>query len=929
MNCGKLLISGLLLVSLTSFAQQVGKNDLDQFRQSLTQSGSLPTDSVLSLLKALDSSASIEEKKAAGLLAANYFSDQALFQPADSLYTLLLPWFRENGPLYSLLQAYSGMGNILQITGQLKEGIVLMDEAQSFINQNEATLTEAPEKAEIGQIYRTTGILYAMQMGLDEEGQFNQKTAENYFRKSYKLFLEAENHEMVGLALFNLGNVQAIEDSTLHYWQQALNIFETHGIESGKTNIYQNLAILHIDKGEFETALEYLEQVGQQLSGDSNPYDLSLYKVKLGRAHLGLAHFEEAIAHLNEALDLAIQYEMLSIEGEAYELLIDAYTAKGSYREALDTYVKYDTLVRRFEKSETERIFRETEARYKTREQQDQIDLLEQKEALSQAQIRQQQLVIAITIVLVLAIGAISYFLWKRARERRIINQKLQQLDEARTRFLVNIAHELRTPVALIHGPLDDAREQLESGNTDRVRKDLTQIANNTKKLVRLTEDVLHISRLDDGDLHLETRPTLLKDFLNKTFYAFESLAVRNDIRWMEDISLSNENFLVDPNKLELILNNLLSNAIKHTPSGGKVHFTASMDGHSLKMQIADTGKGIHEEALPQIFERYFQATEQDRVQGGLGVGLSLVKELVELMKGRIDVHSSQGKGTTFLLSIPLEVTESSAHYFHDESIDKPAAVKQPKMDLSGRDMPHILVVEDNVEMADFIQQLLSDHYKVTVASNGKQGIERLQSGNFDLITADVMMPEMDGMSFIKRVKSHSDWSNLSVIMITALAEETDRLEGLKLGIDDYITKPFSANELRVRVDNLIRNAQARREAEEEKPDEPVDNEQKLLQGARAKVEAELSNNSFSVKDLADHINLSERQANRVLKKLTGLSCLQFIREIRLQKAYRLLESRKYATIAEVVNAVGFENSSYFTRLFAERFGKKPSELSS
>ncbi len=846
---------------------------------------------------------------------------------ADSLFGRALPYLLQGQNHLYVLQAYNGKARALQVMGRFKEGITLAEEAQGYIDNHPQDLNSRALQQLTADVYRIIGIFYMIQLDSEVDKTAYRASGISYFRKAQRIYKAVEDYEMSGLTLFNLGTSQATEDSTIYYWEQAIEMFNNHGLQHKNMMVYQNMAILYIDQGLYQKSMKYLKLVEEIMPEPANPYDLSLYKIKLGKATLGLGQTRQAIGHLQEGLDIALANQMLSLEGEAYELLLQAYPLINQYKEAFEIYVRYDSLLAQYNAAETERIFRETEARYKTKEQAAEIQLLEQSEELNEAQIARQKLLIIIAVAVVLIIALVSYFLWKRGLERQQMNEQLKKLDQTRTRFLVNISHELRTPLTLVHAPLQDAMEQLKNGRIDRVENDLQKIRNNTNKLLQLTEEVLDISKLDEGALQLELSPTNLNQYLNLVFFSFESLALRQGLKWECQIEKTRQNHRVDQRKLEKVLNNLLSNAIKNTPKGGKVTLTASLAADVLQVSIADTGKGIPNAKLDRIFQRYYQADKADQKSGGLGIGLAFVKELLDFMQGSIQVQSVEGAGTTFNFQLPLSPTEEESTLQTGLEEADINIENRPAVHLGDQEKAHILVVEDNPEMSDFIQQLLSDNYRVTLADHGKDGLNRLHSGSYDLITADVMMPEMDGISFVKEVKGHSNWKNLPVVMITALSEEADKIEGLQLGIDDYIPKPFNANELKVRIDNLLTNAQVRKETQSEADGENLGNEEKLLTTARELVESRLSDNDFGVKDLATHLNLSERQANRVLKKMTGLSCLQFIREIKLQKANRFLELRQYATIAEIAYAVGFENTSYFTRIFTERFGKKPSEF--
>lgn len=919
------LLLSCLLVSFSSKARQFNVQ-IDQFTQAYDSARTLGLQQAYTFTQSELAKGQISPVKEVILhFQANLSFGLGDLTSSDSLFKLAGPELINHRLHEYVLKNYRDHSNILRALNRLVEGLTLMEEAENYIDQNKSALNTEELQLLIGSIYRNTGIFYAIQAETDQT--LNYDFSERYFRKAYGAFLQGNDQEGAGLALFNIGNVKQTEDSTIYYWQLALDIFVEHGIDQQKTNVYQNLAILHIDKEEYSKGLEYLTEAERLANGNMDPYTASLIKVKYGKAYLGLNRLKESLSNLKEGLRIADEQQMNSLRGEAYELLIDVYSRQKQFENALDTYVKYDSLLSEMDRLETERIYRETEARYKTKEQANEIRLLQQEDELNQARLDQQRLIIVIVIIVLISIGLLSYFLWKRGKERAQINEQLRKLNQARTRFLVNISHELRTPLTLVHAPLQDAMEQLEQGKFDRVKNDLTKIGNNTKKLLQLTEEVLDISKLDEDALRLEMTPVSLDKFLNRVFFAFESLALRHGIKWTANINVSDRVFNLDANKLEKIINNLLSNAIKNTPNGGTVGFEATVTASALQFSVADTGKGIPAGKLSKIFDRYYQADGKAEQQGGLGIGLAFVKELLHFMQGKISVESTLGKGSKFKVELPISVSDQQPLPEEETEESLINIENRPALDLSSNEQPHLLVVEDNPEMSDFIQQLLSDQYRVTVADNGKEGIERLRSAHFDLVTADVMMPEMDGISFVKNLKSRGTWQNLPVVMITALSEETDKVAGLRLGIDDYVSKPFNASELKARVHNLLQNAQNRKQGAAEMVGEDIANEQQILSKAREIVEAHLSENDFGVKALAEGLNLSERQANRVLKKITGLSCLQFIRELKLQKAYKLLEARKYATIAEVSYAIGFENNSYFTRLFTERFGKKPSDL--
>ena len=580
---------------------------------------------------------------------------------ADSLFSQALPYLLQGQNHLYILKVYRGKTRAMQIMGQFKEGIAFAEEALAYIEKHTTELSGNALQVLVADLYRQTGHFFIIQLDSKVDKTAYRESSIKYYRKAQSIYDSVKDFEGSGLSFFSLGNAQATEDSTIYYWEKAIEVFNTNGLQHKNKMVYQNMAIIYIDQRQYEKSLEYLKKVADLLPESPAPYDLALYKIKLGKATLGLGRAKEAIGYLQQGLEIALTNQMLSIEGETYELLLQAYPLTGQYKEAFETYIQYDSLLTEYNAAETERIFRETEARYRTKEQAAEIQLLEQSEALNEAQIARQQLLIIIAVAVLLIIVLLGYFLWKRGLERKQLNEQLKKLDQTRTRFLVNISHELRTPLTLVHAPLQDAMEQLNNGRIDRVENDLQKIRNNTNTLLQLTEEVLDISKLDEGALQLELSPTNLNQYLNLVFFSFESLALRQRLKWECQIEKTGQNYMVDQQKLEKVLNNLLSNAIKNTPKGGKVTLTASSAADVLQVSIADTGKGIPTAKLNRIFQRYYQADKADQKSGGLGIGLAFVKELLDFMKGSIEVQSAEGAGTTFNFHLPLSPTEEES----------------------------------------------------------------------------------------------------------------------------------------------------------------------------------------------------------------------------------------------------------------------------
>ena len=531
----------------------------------------------------------------------------------------------------------------------------------------------------------------------------------------------------------------------------------------------------------------------------------------------------------------------------------------------------------------------------------------------------------------------------ERTEEIRLQAEELKQLDKVKSNFFANISHELRTPLTLILGPLSYILDNPKEWEKENIQQQLLVMQRNGKSLMELIEEILDLSKLEANKLELLEEGTPIVQFFEYLFQVFEPQFESQALNYELILDIDKElNVLLDRKKMEKVLNNLLSNAIKFTPKNGKITLKVTETNSDLHIIVTDTGKGIHPKDLPFIFDRFYQSKQADqKLYGGTGIGLALVNEFAHLMGGKAYAESTLGVGSKFFFDIPKKVVTK-------KEILLPTMIDLPEEEIFsiGRDFT-ILVVEDNHDMRNFIHQLLQKKYKqVLLASNGAEGLETLKEHgtNINLIISDVMMPIVDGLTMLKEIKNNQGWHDIPVVMLTAMAAERDKLTALTIGVDDYLTKPFSVPELLIRVQNLLFNYHQRLEwqASEEYQDQnqevldvPVKNVPPITINANDKewidelttlVEDSFLEGVHNVESLANSVFISSRQLNRKLKAITGLSAGKFIREVQLQTARKELESGTPISIFEVANNVGFENHSTFSRIFKNRFGKTPSD---
>jgi signal transduction histidine kinase/DNA-binding response OmpR family regulator/ligand-binding sensor domain-containing protein len=527
----------------------------------------------------------------------------------------------------------------------------------------------------------------------------------------------------------------------------------------------------------------------------------------------------------------------------------------------------------------------------------------------------------------------------QQAETEHFQSEHLAEVDRLKSRFFSNISHEFRTPLTLILGPADQAIETAEQPLT---QQKLRVIKENAVKLFALVNQLLDFSRLESGMMRLQVSYGDLVQFVRRVVMSFESWAERKKINLEFQSDAGSAGGFFDRDKLEKIVNNLMSNALKFTTEGGTVKVWLHLEPNTARstISVADTGSGIAPEHLPHIFDRFYRVDETHTTEG-TGIGLALTKELVELHHGTIAVKSTPGKGSVFTVVLPVEkgayradeISETPSQPEERAHIEAPAVESRSELSMPPADgKPIVLVVEDNVDLRDYIREFLEADYAVHEAGNGKEGLDKALELVPDLVISDVMMPEMDGMELCQALKQDVLTSHVPVILLTARAGMDSKIEGLETGADDYVTKPFESKELLARVRNLIEQRRQLRAKFSAglvlKPGEvavtSVDDA--LLKKVMEIVERNMENEEFAVDDLAREACLSRTHLNRKLRGLTNLSPAEFIRYIRLQRARELLE-KNVGPVAEIAFRVGFTSPAYFSACFHERFGYPPSEV--
>ena len=528
------------------------------------------------------------------------------------------------------------------------------------------------------------------------------------------------------------------------------------------------------------------------------------------------------------------------------------------------------------------------------------------------------------------AAGIILYIIYRYERHRK------EDLEETKMQFLINATHDIRSPLTLIMGPLNKLKTRITDAES---KQDIDTIDRNAQRLLLLVNQILDERKIDKDQMHLHCQKTDLKEFLRgiMSLYNFNVQKRSITLSLKEDESLKEEGNLqvwIDRINFDKVISNLLSNAMKYTSDGGEITLIIGKNKESAIIKVEDTGIGLKEEKTDRLFERFYQGNNNSDIHiEGTGIGLNLCRALVKMHGGTIRAYNRTDgiKGSCFEVNIPLGKEHLKPEEILQEDGTK-TAESTGKRTQANRNF-NILIVDDDAEIAHYIKTELSDWYRFEHASNGKEGLKMLLTGKYDLVISDVMMPEMDGVTMLKKIKGNSNVSDIPVILLTSKSEVENRLEGLRKGADAFLAKPFNMEELHILIDNLVDNVRRIRgkysgaQGQKAKIEQiqVKGNNDALMERVMKYMNEHLADPDLNVEKLTEDVGISRAQLHRKLKEIAGVSAGEFIRNLRLEQAARLIEEGQI-NITQVAYSVGFSNQTHFSTVFKKHYGMSPSE---
>ncbi len=766
-------------------------------------------------------------------------------------------------------------------------------------------------------------------MGLFNYSQNDMEKAEEHYRKAVELNKPLKDRQLDFQIYRNLGLLRTYigeYDGAKEAYNKADSLLEFISVSgAAEYGFYYTKAFLHSGLGEHEIANDYYRRVIDSLQFFRKTVQHSA-QIAYGSTFCNMGEVDRCVRYF-EKLRPTMEKDSTAATMLAFsEKYSEALMLAGRYEEGKDWFVKSRGYYYIIQEARRNDEVQEWQTKYETKEKEGKIQLLEQEKTITQTRL------MVISLIGLFGIGILSFFIYRNRSKRKQLALQLEldrQLAENRDRLFSSITHDIRTPLALMLAPLERAESNVVDPST---RSDIQLARRNGKRLMELFNQILDWNKTEAKAMKLNPQVGQLEFTFKSLGERYEQQAIEKGVIYTQKIKMPKGQFLLDYDKLDKILSNLVGNAIKFCDPGQGVTLDADFEKkdskYSLALEVSDQGPGIAADEQKGLFERYVQGT-QGKLKGGTGIGLALVKELVEMMGGDIDLQSEIGKGATFKVNIPIEMID-----------EVPVSVLSNQEDSTGlaansnSDKTLILVVEDEPELLEFLRSALSSEYDVEIANSTSTGLNIAINQIPEIIISDWTLPDHNGGWLCQEISKNELTAHIPVMILTAHNSDTNQKQAFDSGAVAWMNKPFRIDTLKrqlktilmqqQRAQNLWKNATVP-ENVTDKQIEQVETVDPFMQKVFKVIEENYMDEKFSVEKMAEALFLSRVQLFRKIKSITGSSASKMINEFRLKKARTLLqESGK--SVSEVTFLVGFADPSYFGKAYKQYFSVSPSQ---
>ncbi len=825
--------------------------------------------------------------------------------------------FATAGELY--IEAQKAKSDYFMVTALFRKASVLTElnkekEASDLLYEALKLCKDTTEDFLKASIYNELGILTFHRN--------NPAIAKSYYREEIKIRRQMKDDYRVANCLLNLSTMHrrlgetdssALLLSQVRVLAQKINHPELNAYYTqGQGAQWQTLNNLDSAEVYYLKALSYWKPL-------NNKKDEMIPLFNLGLIYHLKNDFKKALENYLKVEKITEEYDLESYRLTLYGNLAEVYYDLKDFKRSAEYFRKHIETGNAKQKKEINEYTAKLDRQFKI-EKNEIVQKQKEEIARQTLKIEEQNRRIYLSLMAIVLVAGILivWFFYYNFKKRLDV-----KIEEAKKKFFSNVVHEIRTPLSMIQAPLNLLKTKITSPD-DLQNIDLAE--RNIKRLNELVNQMLDISKIDSTKYKLNETFGDLEIFFDQLVNTYKKIAVEKNINILHNFSIGNKVVFFDKDALEKITGNLLGNAVKYSPNHSQVGidvFTEETEqGVKLAISVWDTGVGISQKDQENIFNRFYRSEKTATSTKGVGIGLSLVKELVELQNGTIKVKSKEGNGSTFTVSLILKGKE------------EPVITKTVNETIANEDLDQILIVEDDKDILEFNTTYLEQNkFKVLKAKNGKEAIELLEKTLPDLIISDMMMPELDGIGLLKAVKNNTQSNHIPVIILSAKASPEARLEALKLGAQGYLAKPFLPEELLSVVSNQLEILSKRKTEFKEliaQPEKKVEEKfigtEPYTQKLFALIFKQIEDPELSVEKLADQMATNRSHFQRKVKTITGLSPSEIIKTIRLEKANELLLN-KNGNITEVAYQTGFSSQSYFTKCYTQHFGISPTQM--
>ena len=847
--------------------------------------------------------------------------------------------YLEVGNLRSYFQALGNIGTLY----------TALDNIPKALETYKTLVKEAKEKDYTAQL--STGLIGLAQLyyKLDDDSE-----SLKYNLKAIELLKASHKKRNLAVAYSNVADIYKNNqqlDSAAFFYNLSFELHKEIKLLDYQAYVLERWGTMYLKNDQVDKGLDYINRGIEIVSQINSPEDeLLLYSAK-AKGLMLKGYSRQALSPLKRSIAIVDQMESSGYKTDVYGIAHEVYKANGDYRKAYDYLLQFQINNDSVKSEDQIRALSKAEFEYTLKAEKEKLDREQkEKELVYEADLaRQQVIAYAIGFVLLIVLVAVVLLIRSSKAKARLnedlknsnallstANDKLQQLDQFKTRLFANINHDFRTPLTLINGYTTRISENDDNYLSQSSQKDLENLQKNADTLREMTNEIQDLLLLEESKLQLTFSKIDLAEYLHRQNKIFSSMAELSEITLTHESTVEGELPIhLDLKHFEKICYNLISNAFRYTEAGGSISVSLSKDeGHAI-IAIADTGKGIDPKDLPYIFDRFYQSPLNEyRSKEGFGIGLAVVKELIELHGGSISVDSELGSGTTFTMVLPFNddkaVAVVQSKPSETDAIKTLPVKKAPSTMLSTADSEKatVLVVDDHEEVRTYISSIIATHYETKEASNGEEALKLLEKNHIDLILTDLMMPWLDGYGFIEHLKANERLNKIPVMVVSARTTEDDKHRVLDAGVNEFLSKPFDPHELQKRIHNLLTDSKKRINTWDQVVGDQETHsnvEQKIIKKLNQIILAQIANPALSTDMIAEELSASRSKAVRLIKSLTGQTPLGYIKETRMNYVDELIKSGKVKNATEASNAIGMKNVTYFTRQYKTQFGYAPS----